>query len=124
MKLSKLSFAFSYVLIPLIIIICLIVLNHGCEDTQNITKEVTEPAAAPTLSAKEISEATDLMKEFRPTVKINGGEEKEVEVELYLGGEMEPNKMYFIFPKMRKTAVEENPEWAEIDSMGGLNMKQ
>ena len=36
MKLSKLSFAFSYVLIPLIIIICVIVLNHGCDDNQDV----------------------------------------------------------------------------------------
>jgi len=76
---------------------------------------------APTLSAKEVEEATDLMKEFKFFVQCDDEEQKEAELELYRGGKMETGKAYFITPKMRQRAVEENPEWAEIDSMSYYN---
>ena len=120
MKLSRLASASCF--IPVVLFICVLLLL-GCNDTQDIVPLISQDAG-PSLSAKEVEEATDLMEDYPFTVQIDDEEEKEVEKEIYLGGKMEPGKVYIIHSKMRKTAVEENPEWAEIDSMGGLNMKQ
>ena len=204
MKLSKLSFAFSYVLIPVFIFICLILLL-GCDDNQDIAPlpqaepslsseryseeytveqairifksgdrdainkvlmseeaviwdgkskfkngvsyrirpELNEKAremnenfrradnmdrawqhGGPTLSAKEIDEATELMKEFKFYVQCDIEKVKKVKIELYQGGKMEYGKVYIVLPKMRQRALQENPEWRQLDARGGLNMKQ
>lgn len=110
--------SFKFAFTALLIVIVLI----GCNDAQDITNEATAPDG-PTLSAKEIDEATELMKEFTFTVQIDDEEEKEVEYELYQGGEMETGKAYIILPKMRQRAVEENPEWRQIDAMSAPDLE-
>ena len=77
----------------------------------------------PSLSAKEVEEANELMKEFKFYVQCDDEEQKEAELELYQGGKMETGKAYFITPKMRKTAVQENPEWAKLDSMSAPDLE-
>ena len=102
-------------LIPIGLIVCVVVLL-GCNDAQDIAP-LTSQDSGPSLSAKEVAEATELMKEFTMMVQVDDEGEKEKELELYQGGEIEPGKAYFIYPQMRGRAVEENPEWREIDAM-------
>jgi len=120
MKLPKLCSASWF--IPIALIFVCFILLLGCKDSQDIAPLISQDAG-PSLSAKEIDEATELMKEFKCYVQCDDEKQREAEKVLYLGGKMEDGKAYFITPKMRQRAVEENPEWRQIDAMAAPDLE-
>jgi|GEM_PF-6220280 len=112
MKLSKLAFT----------VLLISIVSIGCNDSQDIVPLISQDSE-PSLSAKEIDETTELLKEFTFMVQNDDEPEREAEYEIYQGGKIEDGKVYIILPKMRQRAVEENPEWRQIDAMAAPDLE-